>query len=74
LNEKQFDIGEDPELAELHMKASRHFEQAAAYREEGTNRQQDYELAASVRALKAFDEILEKDKGSMEPFYQENEH
>lgn len=74
MNEKQFEIGKDPELAELHMKASRHFEQAAVYREEGTNKQQDYELASSIRALKAFDEILEKDKGSIEPFYKDNEH
>ncbi|MFT4892470.1 MAG: hypothetical protein ACI8Z7_000245 [Candidatus Nanohaloarchaea archaeon] len=51
------------------MKASRHFEQAAVYREEGTNRQQDYELASSLRALEAFDEVVEKDKGSTEPYY-----
>lgn len=51
------------------MKATRHFEQAAVYREEGTNKQQDYELESSLRALEAFDEISEKNKGSIEPFY-----
>lgn len=67
--ERQFEVEEDPELAELHMKATRHFEQAAVYDQEGTNYQRSIELASVKRALETFDEIKGKDKGSMEPFY-----
>ncbi|PSH01516.1 MAG: hypothetical protein BRC27_01975, partial [Nanohaloarchaea archaeon SW_10_44_10] len=63
------------ELAQLHIKATRHLEQAAVYEEkEGHNYQRDYELASASKELKRFEDIAVSDKGSMEPFYSEDEN
>jgi hypothetical protein len=55
LSQKQFDIESDPELAALHMKASRHFGAATKYyNDEGFNANAQYELEAAEKALENF--------------------
>lgn len=64
LTNKQFEIGDDPELAALHTEASRHFYAAVDYkRAEKIEFNTDYELDQVIEALDRFDEVNEYDKG-----------
>lgn len=62
LAEKQFDIAEDPELLQLHMKASRHFGVATVYNENDMYEDFEYELNAVDETLDVFDHVSRKDK------------
>lgn len=64
LTAKQFEIGDDPELAALHTEASRHFYAALEYqRQDCLDFNKDYELEQFRTALDRFEEVKGRDKG-----------
>jgi hypothetical protein len=64
LTEKQFEIGDDPELAALHTEASRHFYAAVDYnRKDYPEVNRDYELDQVRNALDTFENVKNHDKG-----------
>jgi hypothetical protein len=64
LTEKQFEIGDDPELAALHTEASRHFYAAVDYnRKDYLEVNRDYELDQVRNALDTFENVKNHDKG-----------
>jgi hypothetical protein len=62
LSEKQFEITEDPELLQLHMKAARHFSAATVYNENDMDNGLEYELNAVDETLEIFDYVAGTDK------------
>lgn len=64
LMEKEFELGEDPELASLHTQAARHFSAAAYFNHQDTlDWNAEYELEQARYAIDRFDEISDYDKG-----------
>jgi len=59
LSEKQFHLGDDPELAALHMSAAKHFTAAADYRYENETSKAEYELEMAEQELERIEGINE---------------